>query len=386
MRAFAAIIVLVLGIGLVNSEAQDMTDRSSVFKEVGTLVSAGETGKAAKLLKKYLKTDPKSWEAYNLLGNISLVEGDLKDAAEYYGEALNIDPSQADIHNNLGNLELQRKNGSKALVYYQTAVRLNPKHSDAWGNMGSLYLATKQYAAAEKYLMEAVKTDENNVLALTLLAKIKAAQDRNDDAFSLFSRALKLEPQFTDVRIDFASFLASTGRHDEAEKQLAQALALAPKNARAHYINGIYMRDRKKLSESVKSLASALELDPANSAYNLDHALTLFQLEGTNALATVTKELKYAVKLARKDGRTAYLAGICFDDAGDQDNAITMYEKAIDLNYNVPKATLYVGENLLKLKKNRKAAGVLKELIGQLPADDQMRAKAEKLMKDNNLN
>jgi tetratricopeptide (TPR) repeat protein len=65
-------------------------------------------------LKKYLKSDPGSADAYNYLGFSYRKSGNLPEAFKAYGKALSIDPKHLGAHEYLGEAYLMNKEPEKA--------------------------------------------------------------------------------------------------------------------------------------------------------------------------------------------------------------------------------------------------------------------------------
>jgi Flp pilus assembly protein TadD len=84
------------------------------LQEIRTLVDRHNYSEAIGQLKKYLKKDPGSADAYNYLGFSYRKSGDLPEAFRAYNKALALDPRHLGAHEYLGEAYLINKEPDKA--------------------------------------------------------------------------------------------------------------------------------------------------------------------------------------------------------------------------------------------------------------------------------
>lgn len=90
---------------------------------------------ALKLVREVLAEQPKSEEAYILLGFIALQLNRLDDAEQAYKQALNLNPKNADAMVGLGAVAFYRNRLDEAEAWFNRALEINPNHPHAKQNL-----------------------------------------------------------------------------------------------------------------------------------------------------------------------------------------------------------------------------------------------------------
>ncbi len=100
---------------------QQYPDEPRVYLKIGVLyMKSTQPGAKAEARKAFLqatKVDPLYKSAYNNLGILSMQDGDVQKAIDFFGDVLEIDPDYANAHLNLGIL-YQDYNRNENLAYY----------------------------------------------------------------------------------------------------------------------------------------------------------------------------------------------------------------------------------------------------------------------------
>jgi tetratricopeptide (TPR) repeat protein len=72
-----------------------------------------------------IKVSPESSFALNNMGNLSLLDGNLAEAAQYYQRSAEVNPLNPTAHYNLGMLAERRRDMQTAIIHYRAFARLN---------------------------------------------------------------------------------------------------------------------------------------------------------------------------------------------------------------------------------------------------------------------
>ena len=96
------------GVGLSQRES------APSLQEIKSVIDGNNYFDAVKMLKKYLKSDPESADAYNYLGFSYRKSGHLPEAFKAYDKALALDPKHLGAHEYLGEAYLMNKEPEKA--------------------------------------------------------------------------------------------------------------------------------------------------------------------------------------------------------------------------------------------------------------------------------
>lgn len=164
-----------------------------------TFIRVGVWQSTTTLFEAALRTHPRNFMAYNILGGEAARRGDPERALEYYRTAMEINPRYARVYSNAGNVFLQRGQYREACDHYRKALAVNARYADAYYNLGVLHLLT----------------------------------DRPADAVELFHKALAIAPDYVDAHFNLGIALLKTGRVAEAVGHFEKAVEGRPGNAEA---------------------------------------------------------------------------------------------------------------------------------------------------------
>ena len=147
--------------------------------------------------KNALECDPKTVEAYKILGNILKLKGNKAEALGVYARALTIDPNCAAIYANLGSFYAEQQNWQEAVEHYQQAVILDPKLAGAyrslaqvWEELGDSVRALECFCQAVNLEPEILSSQEYFNFGRELYQ-----QGRVKEASIFYTHGVKLDPQ-----------------------------------------------------------------------------------------------------------------------------------------------------------------------------------------------
>jgi Flp pilus assembly protein TadD len=91
-----------------------MTESAPDLREIKKTIDAREYADAIRMLKKYIRSDERSADAYNYLGFSYRKSGKLPEAFRAYEKALALDPKHLGAHEYLGEAYLANREPEKA--------------------------------------------------------------------------------------------------------------------------------------------------------------------------------------------------------------------------------------------------------------------------------
>ncbi len=166
-----------------------------------------------------------SFTAFHALGDLSMIQGDLKKAAIFYRQAIQARPQFPQGYASLGHALLEDKKPDEAKLALTQATTLNNQHSSALLNLGvSLQRTGDLSAAKEKY--QAVNSLTPHHLAFFNLGSIYLQEGNLDLAENAFNSALALNPRLYQAHLKLAEICERTGRLGEREQHLQNASLL----------------------------------------------------------------------------------------------------------------------------------------------------------------
>jgi len=148
-----------------------------------------DLGRAESEIRQALTDDPKSAEAYNLLGQIRIQQGRLSAAQQSFGKAVEIAPRLADAYENLALLELLRHKNREAESAARKLLELDPSSYNGHLVAGVVNYIEKQYQQSLAYLAPLTGGVGPDPIALAVSTENCERLGRPEDA-KKFKRAI----------------------------------------------------------------------------------------------------------------------------------------------------------------------------------------------------
>ena len=209
------------------------------------------------------------------------------------------------------------------------AARGQNKAADAAAQQnarGAALLKEGKFEEAAAELEKAAEGAPKSAVIQSNLAYAYDRQGRTEDAVAAYRKALELDPANTIVRNNLANLYSKQGQYDDAARELEDLVQRDPGNATAKANLEAMQRNKAVLHERKDQVSSALQ--------------------GADAKP--------------KDPQAAYNAARVYARLGDNDQALTWLNKAIDLGYD-QFDYLSLDPSLVNLKKDPRFLKLLEE-------------------------
>ena len=213
---------------------------------VHILINERKLPEASSRLNDYLARNPKSQEAWYLLGKayLQLSEDALKKINE-------IDPDSVVAHEIAGEIDESMHNYDLALVEYKKAIDKAPQTPGTHMHMGDTFWHMGKWQSAQTEFRAELTNDPNNCIARWKLADaILEANDSSDEALSELNRVVERCPTLMQARVDRARALVRLGKHDEALPDLLMAEKESPNEPTIHFLLAAVYRAQGKSAEA----------------------------------------------------------------------------------------------------------------------------------------
>jgi tetratricopeptide (TPR) repeat protein len=213
---------------------------------VQILINERKLPEASSRLNDYLARNPKSQEAWYLLGKTYLQMSE--DALKKINE---IDPDSVVAHEIAGEIDESMHNYDLALVEYKKAIDKAPQTPGTHMHMGDAFWHMGKWESAQTEFRAELTNDPNNCIARWKLADaILEANDSNDEALSELNRVVEQCPTLMQARVDRARALVRLGKHDEALPDLLMAEKDSPNEPTIHFLLAAVYRAQGKSAEA----------------------------------------------------------------------------------------------------------------------------------------
>ncbi|HET6178538.1 MAG TPA: tetratricopeptide repeat protein [Candidatus Sulfotelmatobacter sp.] len=235
---------------------------ASPLQQAEALIQQGSFEPARQIIEEQINLNPKSVEAYNLLGIIHTSEKNYGQAIDAFRQALTLAPNSTKTHNNLGNLYVAQQKPDLAEKEFTNVLSIAPQDRDANYNLGLLLLAKGEPVAAIPHFQRArpltVETRFNLVRAYLQAGKTTQALQAAHE----LSAAHKQDVQ---LHFTLGLLLATAKEYKSAQAELEQANALQPETFEIlHNLGQAYLRGHDYAKADL-ALTRALKLKPEST-------------------------------------------------------------------------------------------------------------------------
>jgi len=167
---------------------------TSKFAEALALINKRHFNDAKKIFSEILKNEPNNFAAYNNLGNIYFILGNLDSALQNYDNAIKLKKDFADAFNNKGNVLIKLNKKKDAIESYQKAIQFNKAHFQAYYNLGAALKEQKKYELAVENYKKAKKIKPDYLEVYIGLGNLYLEIKNNNLALECFEDAIKIKP------------------------------------------------------------------------------------------------------------------------------------------------------------------------------------------------
>ena len=192
------------------------------------LLNSGNTSDAITVLSTAVATDPKLYEAYNLMGVAYEMKGLRDRAFDSFEKALKADKDNAEYLNNLGFLYFKNGDNDKAAKYLKHAVKVAPQAQRYWNNLGLVQAQRAKFEDAYDCFVRAVGEYQGHMN----VANRSQSMGYDKTAIKHLEQARVLRPATAEILLRLAVLYKRTG-NDELAAEANKALVATKSQANA---------------------------------------------------------------------------------------------------------------------------------------------------------
>jgi arylsulfatase A-like enzyme/Flp pilus assembly protein TadD len=263
-----------------------------------------------------------------------------------------------------GNLSPDAQDKLRALGYFGFRAAVSPESlkqgladpKDKLWEFNSILKAQDAFQrkdddAAETLLTEVQKKDPQIYVIPFLLGESALRRQNWENAAAQLQRCLELNPNFDNAMTGLARALAKLNRADEAQTWLGKALQSNPQNYQAWYQIGL-LNVTSTPEEAHSAFTKAIAIQPNFPAGQRELGMLLFQQKD---YAGAALHMEKAIELGFDDARIRNFLGICYNHTNRSAKAVAEFERAIQLDSNLPEAHLNLAFALQLLHRSTAA-------------------------------
>ncbi|MCY4643068.1 MAG: tetratricopeptide repeat protein [Bacteriovoracales bacterium] len=239
---------------LSKARENDLINRGKMYCE------SGDLQKALTCLNEVIEHNPKSYDAFYIIGNIFHQNGDIEKAVKAFSKVLELEPGHTDaaiglsvLYNDIGKykeaqevferahekVKTTRKNNVEHLLGQSSPVKMssdphiNKKFAYKHYELADLYMSYGRYDEALIEYNKTVALDPNNLEAGIKSCKVYAKKGFISKALDELRRLKVENPSYYPARVALGVLYFGHGKVIEAQTEWQKTLALDPDNEEA---------------------------------------------------------------------------------------------------------------------------------------------------------
>ncbi len=209
-----------------------------------------------------LRLDSHNADAYYQRGMVRSKMGDLEGAIADFGEVIHLSPRCADAYYLRGNARNKQGDLEEAVADYNTAIRLNHQHIEAYYLRGDAHYQKGNLTRAIEDFTDAIRLNPEHVEAYYLRGSAYYQQGEYDRAIADFSITLRLNPDHAEAYYLRGHAHGKQGQLDKAITDFGAAITLNPQDAEASYYRGLANIRQRNLDGAIADFSAAIRLNP----------------------------------------------------------------------------------------------------------------------------
>ncbi|MEM4307900.1 MAG: tetratricopeptide repeat protein [Thermoplasmata archaeon] len=297
-------------------------------------------------------------EAYCAKASCEYAIHDFQEALETINKAISLDSKNVDAWLLRAAILAELEQTEDAFSTLKECMKINPDRPEIYLATAKLAVKHNRLKTAEEFLKEAVERNSDHVEAWELLADVEFQLEKYDAAIYAAERAISI-PESREHRWYLVYLLGSSyfekKEFIDARRYFESCIEENPGFAEAYVKLGFTLIETGKREEGLQLLEKAMEMKPD------DWHVQYLVAKGKFEIGEVEEASQILDKLLEKtaDSAALLLMGRILVLKGDLEEAILMFEKAIDKNPANFEAWYYKGRTLFEKKEIEKASAAL---------------------------
>ncbi|GIV27015.1 MAG: hypothetical protein KatS3mg027_0829 [Bacteroidia bacterium] len=240
----------------------------------------------------------------------------------------------------------------------------NPNNDSLYRERAMLMIKERQFDIAINDCKRAIKIDSQNVKSHLLLADVYFAANKTKLSKDKLEEIIQRFPNHTEAYLKLGELYYLVKQYEKAIEYVNKALKIDETLAKGYFIKGNVYKESGDTNKAISSYQTAVEQDPQMVDAYIDLGVLYAARNNTLALQYYNN----ALKLEPKNSIALYDKAFFFQQIGNADSAITLYQHILKLYPNSPQVLYNLGAIEFALKKNpQKAIEYFTQAIQQNP-------------------
>jgi len=319
--------------------------------------TADQVPKAIAAWRQALKVDPTNSSAIRYLLEVYMQQGTAADITGVIEPALNQPSKDSGYWVSLGDTlaAVLRQKPSLSTVIdraairqcYQKALVLAPRDVEIEARVADAYAENGEYQLAADAYAKLLKARPGNPLVLDRLWRMYSQSGQKEKAIATLEQILKRDPLRFEVYNVLGDLYEDLDKNDRAISNYQQSLVLNPNQLELYERVALAQMRLKKFADASATLANAKEKFPTK--FQIPYLIGLLQTDQknyTNAVASFADAetlAKEDPELIKPSSAFYFAYGSAYERMGQDEKAVAMFRKAIELDPNNHNACNYLG-------------------------------------------
>ena len=172
------------------------------------------------------------FEIFKNLGNISVRNGQLEKAQEYYERALELNTDSSILYVNFGVLAIQQADWNRAVSHFRHALQLDIGNAMAWTGLALVYrqVADSDLCYANLFKALDIQTENEQAIKILMEWSIQDEEHRHFEKIALYYEALEFNP---DMSWLFIRLCWALNKETIMQIELCKLLEFCPEHEKA---------------------------------------------------------------------------------------------------------------------------------------------------------
>lgn len=239
------------------------------------VAGADDLAGGMKLAQEIVARDPKTYEAWHLIGELHMVLGpDPAQAEAAFRKSLAIEPANVQAHLALLQLRVRERNIEAARAQAEELRKVLPRHPQMLFVDAQLAFLDRKFERARELSQTLLKVAPNHTGVLTMAGAVEAELNSLVVAESHFAKALQANPVLPLVRRNLAMVYLRQGQATRALNVLEPMLGTGGRDAQARALAAEALLLLGDAAGAEQQFRNAMTLEPDNERFQTAIALT----------------------------------------------------------------------------------------------------------------
>jgi tetratricopeptide (TPR) repeat protein len=250
----------------------------------GVYTGLDEEDKARSLYQSLLAKNPANEDACIFLSKAYAMEKEMTRAINQLNKCSKANPKSGIYDYYLGKLSIDQGKINKALEFFARANRKQPDLNQAVNALGIIYEDQEKFASAIKVYENYLKIDPTDSSILNRMVQVLFTREKYQEVIPYAEKLSDLEPENLNLKVKLGVLYTDAKKFPEAISIFKDLLAVAPQSDKILYYLGAIFQEIKEFQNSIEYFNQI----PSSSGLYSDSAIQMANMLSTLAQTEIS--------------------------------------------------------------------------------------------------